>query len=110
MNHDYENTMIWNSNRNWMFLFRLPVIDSDDNPNSEAYVKLYFKTRLRIKKIVIYYDTTTLTAEIGSYVGMFLGVSLVDLAILFSSFCLSLFKNSTDKSDFIVAINWAWIK
>ena len=60
----------------------LPVIDSDDNPSNEAYVKLYLKTEIRIKKVVIYYDSTTFAAEVGGYVGMFLGVSLVDLAIL----------------------------
>ena len=68
----------------------LPVIDSDDNPMNEAYVKLYLKTKVRIKKTVIYYDSTTFAAEIGGYVGMFLGVSLVDIAILFNS-CFLLF-------------------
>ena len=35
-------------------------------------------------------DSTTLTAEIGGYIGMFLGVSIVDLGILLNAFLLNL--------------------
>ena len=66
------------------------VIDTDDNPKDEAYVKLYLETEIKMKKMVIYYDSTTFAAEIGGYVGMFLGVSLIDLAILFNSSLLTL--------------------
>ena len=61
---------------------------SDKEDMNEAFIKFYLKTDIKVKSTVIYYDSTTLAAEIGGYVGMFLGVSLVDLAIIFNSFLL----------------------
>ena len=63
----------------------LPDIDYDDNEENEAFIRLYIKTEIRVKSITIYYDLTSFGAEIGGYVGMFLGVSLIDLAIMFNS-------------------------
>ena len=68
------------------------VIDTDDNPTDEAYVKLYLETEIKMKKMVIYYDSTTFAAEIGGYVGMFLGISLIDLTILFNSSLMTLIQ------------------
>ena len=66
---------------------------SNGHDNMTAFIKFYLKTDIKVKSTVIYYDSTTLAAEIGGYVGMFLGVSMVDLAILFNSFFLSLYIN-----------------
>ena len=57
----------------------MPDIDEKDNDPNEAYVRLYLKTKIKVKSTVLYYDSTTLAAEIGGYIGMLLGVSLVDL-------------------------------
>ena len=57
----------------------------DESGSTKAYINFYIKTKIKQKSIVIYYDSTTLAAEIGGYVGMFLGVSLVDMAIIFDS-------------------------
>ena len=69
----------------------IPDVTNDRDPN-KAYLKFYFKMDVKQKSTVIYYDSTTLAAEIGGYIGMFLGVSLVDLAIIFNSLSLSLIK------------------
>ena len=63
-----------------------------DHPKNEAYVKLYLETEIKMKKMVIYYDSTTFAAEIGGYVGMFLVISLIDLAILFNASLLVLIQ------------------
>ena len=60
----------------------LPIIDSVGNDPNEAYMKLYFKSKIKVKTMVLYYDATTFAAEIGGYIGMLLGVSLIDITIL----------------------------
>ena len=64
----------------------------DDPDSDKAYLKLYFKTNIKQKSTVFYYDSTTFAAEIGGYVGMFLGVSLVDITIILNSFLLITIK------------------
>ena len=68
----------------------LPRIDKGDN-DTIAYIRLYIKPKIKIKSIIIYYDSHTLAAEIGGYVGMFLGVSMVDLSVLLCSGMKKLF-------------------
>ena len=36
----------------------------------------------KVKSVILYYDMTTLVADVGGYIGMLLGVSLVDLTIM----------------------------
>lgn len=52
---------------------------------SEAYIKIYIKPDIKVKSVILYYDLTTLFAELGGYIGMFLGISLVDLTIICNS-------------------------
>ena len=62
----------------------LPFITNEAN-YTKAYIRLYIKHKIKIKSIIIYYDSHTFAAEIGGYVGMFLGVSMVDLSVLLCS-------------------------
>ena len=73
--------------------FGLPFIDNKDNPDNEAYIRLYLKTKIKVKSVVLYYDFTTLIAELGGYIGMFLGVSLVDVTLLFNGLFLKVIDN-----------------
>lgn len=66
----------------------IPFIDNDQS-DDEAFIRVYIKSDMKIKSIILYYDLTTLVAEIGGLVGMFLGISLVDLTIMCNS---ALFK------------------
>ena len=77
-----------------MYNFNLGAIDrsTHDHPKNEAFVRLYLRREIVMKKMVIYYDKTTFAADIGGYVGMFLGVSVIDLAILFNSSFLVLIQ------------------
>ena len=73
----------------------IPDVSRKGNENSgnrKAFIKFYLKTKIKQKSIVIYYDSTTLAAEIGGYVGMFLGISLVDVAIMLDSAFLAMTK------------------
>ena len=75
----------------WFEVFLgLPYVDEHDNDAGEAYIRLYFKTEMKVKSIVIYYDATTFAAEVGGYIGVFLGVSIVDLVIIFNSALMKL--------------------
>lgn len=58
-------------------IFGYPVLDLTD-PN-ETLVKLYFKSHVNVRKNVLAYSTTNLWAEVGGYIGLLLGFSLLDL-------------------------------
>ena len=66
----------------------LPFIDSEQ-PDHEASIRIYIKSDVKVKSVIMYYDFTTLAAEVGGYIGMFLGISLVDFTIICNS---ALFK------------------
>ena len=75
----------------------LPKIDDEDNDINEAYVRLYPKSQIKMKTIVLYYDFTTFAAEIGGYVGICLGASLVDIVRTINAYILAkLHKHSGD--------------
>ena len=73
----------------------LPFIDNHpNNPSQEAYIRLYMKSNVKVKSMIIYYDFSTLAAEIGGYIGMFIGMSLMDFTIKCTA---ALFKAYTKK-------------
>ena len=76
--------------QNFDIFLGMPDIDEKDNDPYEAYIRLYLKTKIKIKNTVLYYDSTTLAAEIGGYIGMLLGVSLVDLVMIANSSILKM--------------------
>ena len=78
------------------FFPRLPDIDEDDNDKTEAYVQFYLKAKIKVKSMFIYYDFTSCAAEIGGFIGMFLGVSLIDLASMLNSVILKLVHKKID--------------
>ena len=55
---------------------------------NEAYVKFYIKDQIQVKKSRLSYSEVTLLAEVGGYVGLLLGVSLMDIASLFDKACI----------------------
>ena len=62
----------------------LPFIN-EGNDNNEAYIRLYINPKIKVKKIIIYYDSTTFAGEVGGLIGMLLGISIVDLVIMFNA-------------------------
>ena len=63
------------------FFLGFPLVN-EDRSESEAYIKIYIKSHVKVKSVILYYDMTTLVADVGGYIGMLLGVSLVDLTIM----------------------------
>ena len=66
------------------FFLGVPEIEKNtigDQATQEAFIRLYIKSEVKVKSVIIYYDFTALTADIGGYMGMFLGISLVDLTM-----------------------------
>ena len=57
----------------------IPKVDVKDNNKNEAYIRMYPKAQIKMKTTVLYYDFTTLVADIGGYAGMFLGLSVIDI-------------------------------
>ena len=55
-----------------------------------AYIKIYLKTTIKIKRTVFDYDFTTLVAELGGYSGLFLGLSVVQITIMITSFLVKI--------------------
>ena len=62
----------------------VPLFDLNQQEN-EGFVRLYFKSRFRVKTMILYYSFSSLAADLAGYIGMFLGISLVDLAFKFSN-------------------------
>ena len=55
-------------------------------------MRLYLKAKIKVKSVILHYDSTTFAAEIGGYVGVLLGVSIVDIAILSRSTFLKIVR------------------
>ena len=51
-----------------------------------AYIKVYLKSTVKIKRTVLDYDFTTLVAELGGYVGLLLGISVVNVSLIINNF------------------------
>ena len=46
-----------------------------------TYIKIYLKSNVKIKKIVYDYTFLSLIAEAGSYIGLILGISVINIAL-----------------------------
>ena len=58
--------------------FGYPIIDTTNI--DVAYVKLYFRMAVNIHKNILAYSTLSFLAEVGGYIGLLLGFSLLDLS------------------------------
>jgi len=67
------------------FHLGIPDVDEANNEKNKAYLKLYLNADVPIKTTILYYGFMELTTEIGGFVGMILGISLIDIAKSLSS-------------------------
>ena len=70
--------------------FGYPIIDTTNI--DEAYVKLYFKMAVQIHKNILAYSTLSFLAEVGGYIGLLLGFSLLDLSKVMKNLAPSIKK------------------
>ena len=59
----------------------LPHIGKEPQHGNGSLIKLYFKSHVKVKSMIMYYDFAVMVADIGGYIGLFLGMSLVDLTM-----------------------------
>ena len=69
----------------------LPIVTTDIE--NKAYIRIYLKSTLKVKKTVFNYDATTLLAELGGYLGMLLGISIANTTILINEFLVKYVNN-----------------
>ena len=55
---------------------------TDTGNENETYVKFYMKGQIQVKTSILSYTKVSFLAEVGGYIGMLLGVSLMDFASL----------------------------
>lgn len=67
--------------------YGIPIVSSLDIGTNEAYMKLYFKNRISERQSMEAYTITSLVADIGGYLGLLLGFSVLDIAIAFQHNC-----------------------
>ena len=90
----------------WFDIFTgLTDVDETDNNMNEAFARLYLKAKIKVKSIVLHYDSTTFAAEIGGYVGVLLGVSIVDIAVISRSTMLKMLRKIVKSKVKVGALN-----
>ena len=57
--------------------FQFPIIVK--NSDGEGFVKFYFKDEVRVSTGKLKYTIVSFMAEVGGYIGLLLGVSLLDI-------------------------------
>ena len=63
--------------------FSSNTIDKNAN-EEEAAVRFYYHLQVSVRRAVLRYTQLSLLAEVGGYIGLLLGVSLMDTARIFS--------------------------
>ena len=76
--------------------FGYPTIDT--NFINEAYVKLYFKMAVNVKTSILAYSSLSFLAEVGGYIGLLLGFSLLDLSKVIQNFTPGQRKNKDTRA------------
>ena len=59
--------------------FGFPIIGNNTRDPELAYVKLYFKTQINVRRSFLDYTSLSLFGEVGGYIGLLLGFSFLDL-------------------------------
>ena len=64
----------------------VPFVSKEED-NTWAYIKIYLKSAVKTKSAVLDYTFLSLVAEVGGYVGLLLGVSVVKITVNLNTFC-----------------------
>ena len=77
----------------------LPFISKTEE--NWGHIKIYLKSTIKIKRTVLDYTFLSLVAEVGGYVGLLLGISVVKLVMNMNSFCTRHLAQQFLNSEFI---------
>ena len=72
----------------------MPVIfagqanSAKNNDDKEGYIKYDFKRKVNVQSSQLIYTQLSLLAELGGYMGLLLGVSLLDISSIFNTIFL----------------------
>ena len=69
--------------------FGYPEQYSDHYPLTNSHAKFYFKTQINVRTSVLSYTTESLFADIGAYLGLALGFSIMDITGAIRYLCQS---------------------
>ena len=61
-------------------IFTVSDVDQNNDNKNEAYAKIYFKNHIKVSKSIVGYTEISLMAELGGYIGVLLGISLMDIS------------------------------
>ena len=59
-----------------------------NNDDKEGYIKYDFKRKVNVQSSQLIYTQLSLLAELGGYMGLLLGVSLLDISSIFNTIFL----------------------
>ena len=59
--------------------FGFPITGKNMGHPELAFVKLYFKTQINVRRSFLDYTSLSLFGEVGGYIGLLLGFSFLDL-------------------------------
>ena len=62
--------------------------NSAKNNDKEGYIKYEFRRKIVVESSQLNYTQLTLLAELGGYMGLLLGVSLLDISSIFNTIFL----------------------
>ena len=66
-------------------IFGIPIISDIDNPKKST-MKMYFKKMIQVRRSYLAYSIISMFAEIGGYLGLLLGYSLLDVTNILDKF------------------------
>ena len=73
-----------------MHLFlSLSHINKEPQPGNKSLFTLYFNLHVKVEGIIMHYDFADMDADIGGSIGLFLGISFIDLGIKCNSLVFS---------------------
>ena len=69
--------------------FGYPEQHSDHSPPYQSHAKFYFKSQINVRTSVLSYTKESLLADIGAYLGLALGFSIMDITGAIRYLCQS---------------------
>ena len=79
------------------FTFGLPKNSTIGIGPNEGKIKLYFKSQVNVRRSNLSYEFLTFVADIGGYLGLLLGFSVLDVTNILKQICVYYWRIFQDK-------------